>query len=158
MDSNTINPSEFVTQRLDSFMNLFSFIKEVQEGDDVAELPSFAFRLVPSEGDSVNKTLSAVLENFPYFMLTRVFPYFHYYYDDPNFKQVTLTIGYFDYFVRYLIDTNAMQLACPSNILDLQSCKESIKNSYLFLDHSEGISEISMSKATLYKKALEEHL
>lgn len=153
----TKEPSKYLASRLDSFMHLFSFIREATE-EDLEKLPITGFRLMPSDNSSVEKVLSNTLDNFPYFMLTRVFPYFHYYYDYKYEREVVLVIVYLDYVVNYVLDVSAMQMSSPVNISDLQSCREEIQKVPFILNLTDSLVEICMNQSIFPRESLKELL
>lgn len=150
-------PSHFLAQRLDGFMNLFSYVREAKP-EDIGKLPQFGFRLIPNKHGSVEETLGFTLNSFPYFMLTRILPYFHYYYDYSESNEIVLTIVYFDFYIHYVINVSQMQLACPVNIADLQSCKDSVKRMGSLLNVSEEITSICMNQPTFVKDHMKDLL
>lgn len=149
-----LEPSQFLAAKLDSFMHLFSFIKEATE-EDLKTLPVFGFRLKPNTTGNIHSTIGFTLNSFPYFMLTRIFPYLHYYHND---KQLVLAVVYFDYVINYVIDTAQMQLACPVNMQDLQSCKEEIKKVPQIINLQDSLVEICMNQPAFPKEHMKEYL
>lgn len=152
-----IEPSHFIAQKLDNFMHLFSFVRESTE-EELLKLPRYGFRIAPSEEISIKQTMGFTLNSFPYFMLTRIFPYLHYYHDYSECNQVVLTIIYFDFYINYVIDIQQMQLACPVSILDLQACKSEIKRVVSIIQLNDSITEICMNQPVFPRLSLQEYL
>lgn len=152
-----VEPSQYAAQKLHNFMHLFSFVREPTE-EELVELPRFGFRLAPNHETTVAQTLGFTLNSFPYFMLTRIFPYFHYYHDYKESNQIVLTIIYFDFYINYVIDIQQMQLASPVNIKDLLSCKEEIKRSISIIRLEDNIVEICMNQPVFPRLSLQEYL
>lgn len=152
-----IEPSQFVAHKLHNFMHLFSFIREPTDAD-IAKLPRYGFRLSPNTESTINQTMGFTLNSFPYFMLTRVFPYLQYYHDYSENNEVVLTIIYFDFYINYVVNIQQMQLASPVNIKDLQSCKEEIKKTISIIQLQDSIVEICMNQPVFPRLALQEYL
>ena len=150
-------PSRFIAHRLDAFMHLFSFVRNPTD-EEVNTLPRFGFRLTPNPDKHITHTMGFTLNGFPYFMLNRVFPYLHYYHDYSEHNEIVLTIIYFDFYINYVIDVQQMQLACPVNLKDLQSCKEDIKNMLPIINLSEQLVEICINQPVFPREHMKEYL
>lgn len=138
-------PSQYVASVLSPFVTGFSFIHPVTSKDN--KLPVKGFRLVPNTGETIQANVNHICNNFHYFMLTRIFPYFQFYHDFEKEPEVILVIVYFDYAVEYKLNVEEMQLNAPSSAIDLQPALESIKRVSEILYVDEGLTEICLNQA-----------
>lgn len=152
-----LEPSKYLAHRLDSFMHLFSFVRE-STPEDIEKLPRYGFRLSPDIQSDIRHVIGFTLNSFPYFMMTRIFPYLHYYHDYSEQNEIVFTIIYFDFYINYVIDIQQMQLACPVNIKDLQSCKADIKHVSQIIRLDGALAEICMNQPTFPRLALQDFI
>lgn len=148
------DPSRYTASRLDLFMTGFSFITH-SKPEDGKTIPVLGFRIVPNTNCTIEENIKNCINNFPYFILSRVFPYFQFYRENEVHDKVVLTIIYFDLAVEYTVDLVAMQMDCPCSALDFKEVLPTIKRvgEILYLD--EGATEICLNQPVNPRSAFE---
>lgn len=147
-------PSRYVASRLDLFMTGFSFIKQ-STPEDAKSFPIVGFRLVPNGNCTVEENVKNCLNNFPYFILSRIFPYLQFYQENQVNEKIVLVIVYFDLAVEYTVDLTAMQIDCPCSALDLKEVLPAIKRVGDILYLEDGATEICLNQSVNPRSAFE---
>lgn len=120
---NENDPSVFLFEKLNAFVELFSFIELTTEQH--SELPHYGFRIVPNTKVSLEQNIQATFNSFPEFFLNRVIPYFHYYVDRgtdwQSVDHAILVVVYYDFIAKYKIDLHDMDMKAPVNLLEFKA-------------------------------------
>ena len=97
------DPSIFLFEKLNAFVELFSFIELTTEQHP--DLPHYGFRIVPNTKVSIEQNIQATFNSFPEFFLNRVLPYLHYFADRgtdfQSIDEVILIVVYYDFIAKY---------------------------------------------------------
>lgn len=147
----SVEPSLFLFEKLNTFMEYFSFIELTQEKHET--LPHYGFRIVPHADNSIETNIQNVLNSYPEFFMNRVLPYLHYYVSRGDIftkiDSVILVVVYFDYIAKYKIDLFNMDFKSPISLNILEnSVIASIEKMGQILDVSKEITTVNFNDPT----------
>lgn len=114
-----LGPSVFLFEKLNAFVELYSFLELTTE--TVENIPHVGFRIVLNNKANADKAVHDTLNSFSEFFINRVLPYLHYYQNRGEdilkpIDELVLVIVYFDFVAKYKVDLEAMNRHSPVNL------------------------------------------